>query len=250
MIAPEQESVASRQIESYYHVPDFGLLPQSHHDFYLITLRDPFDRTVSAFVFEHIRNKDARHEEIDEFKRPKFEEAYKCFPTLQSFVELLGDDSTEFQYPYHKAMVVADSCADLARAAFHGRVKIYNHLYFSFQRIGTLIPQIGQQTLYVTRQEHLWDDWRTVNQALGQPAQAVYLPTHQQIRNTTAYELQNQLPVTRTLDKRGREILCHALTEEYEAYFWILHHAKNLSPHSISQSMAYAKKNCPSISLT
>jgi len=246
-IAAEHESLASRRIESYYHVPDFGLLPVSHHDFYLITMRDPFDRTVSAFVFEHIRNKDARNEEIDEFKRPKYEEAYRCFPTLQSFVELLGEDSKQFKYPYHKALVVADSCTDLARAAFHGRVKIYNHLYFGYQRIGTLIPDISHQTLYATRQEHLWDDWKTVNDALGQTD--VYIPPNQQVRNMTVLELQNQLPVTRHLTALGRDILCRALKEEYEAYFWILQRAKNLSPHDISQSMAYAKKNCPDVSL-
>ena len=246
-IAAEHESLASRRIESYYHVPDFGLLPMSHHDFYLITMRDPFDRTVSAFVFEHIRNKDARNEEIDEFKRPKYEEAYRCFPTLQSFVELLGEDSTQFEYPYHKALVVADSCTDLARAAFHGRVKIYNHMYFSYQRIGALIPDISHQTLYATRQEHLWDDWKTVNEALGQTD--VYIPPNQQVRNMTVLELQNQLPVTRHLNALGRDILCRALKEEYEAYFWFLQRAKNLSPHDISQSMAYAKKNCPDVSL-
>lgn len=248
----DHESMASKLIESYYHVPDFGLLRQSHHDFYLITTRDPLDRTISAFVFEHIRNKDARDETIDEFKRPKYEWAYQCFPTLQSFVDLLGDGdqdpSTQFRYPYSQAMVVADSCTDLARAAFHGRVKIYSHLFFSFQRIGTLIPQINRQTLYVTRQEHLWDDWRAVNEALGQTDGPAYIPPHQEeVRNTTVLELQDRLPVTRELNERGREMLCRALEEEYQAYFWFLGHAKNLSPHDISQSIAHAKKNCPNV---
>ena len=251
-IPTHEESMASKQIESYYHVPDFGLLPQSNHDFYLITTRDPLDRLVSAFVFEHIRNKDARNETIDEFKRPKFEEAYKCFPTLQSFVDLLGsknDEDLQFRYPYSKAMVVADSCPDLARAAFHGRVKIYNHLFFSFQKIGMLIPRVAQQTLYVTRQEHLWDDWTKVNQDLGQTVGTIYIPAQQVVRNMTVYELQNQLPVKRELNARGREILCRVLRDEYQAYFWFLRKAENLTPHDISQSILYSKSNCPNLAL-
>ena len=251
-IAKHQESFASKQIESYYHVPDFGLLPQSNHHFYLITTRDPLDRLVSAFVFEHIRNKDARNETIDEYKRSKFEEAYRCFPTLQSFVDLLGseeDEDLRFRYPYSKAMVVADSCTDLARAAFHGHVKIYNHLYFSYQKIGMLIPRVAQQTLYVTRQEHLWADWAKINEDLGQPVETIHIPAQQVVRNMTVYELQNQLPVKRDLYARGREILCRALRDEYNAYFWFLQKAKNLSPHDINQSLLYSRRNCPNVAL-
>jgi len=182
---------------------------------------------------------------LDEFKRPKFEEAYKCFPTLQSFAELL-DGKQEFRYPYSKAMVVADSCPDLARAAFYSHVKIYNHLYFSYQTIGTLIPQVAHQTIYVTRQEHLWDDWKTVNIALGQAPESVHIPV-QHLRNTTVLELQNKLPVTRALNERGREILCRVLQDEYNAYFWFLRKAKNLSPHDISQSILHSKQNCPKL---
>jgi hypothetical protein len=56
------ETVASHKISAYYHVADFGLLPKSHHDFYVVTLRNPYDRVISAFCYEHLSNMKARNE--------------------------------------------------------------------------------------------------------------------------------------------------------------------------------------------
>lgn len=63
-ISSSDESIASELVESYYHVPDFGLLQQSKHDFYIITTRDPFDRVVSSFTYEHYLNRVARKEKM------------------------------------------------------------------------------------------------------------------------------------------------------------------------------------------
>jgi Sulfotransferase family len=243
------ESMALQQIESYYHVPDFPFLQQSHHMLYLMTLRDPFDRTISAFVFEHIRNRYARNETVDPFKTQKYEDAYTCFPTLQIFVEPLGDDPTNFKYPYKQNWVSAESCTDLAKAAFNGRVKIYNHLFFSFQRILSFIPEVHKQMIYAMRQEHLWHDWTTVNEKLGQ-SKPVSIPEEgNRIRNMAILEVQHQLPVTRDLNPLGAVSLCNALKQEYRAYFRLLKRAKNLSPDDLEQSIAHAKRNCPSLNV-
>jgi Sulfotransferase family len=245
------ESLASQLIESYYHVPDFGLLRESNHSFYVITSRDPFDRTISAFVYDHIQNRYARNETISEFKKSKYLEAYRCFPSLQSYVEHLGERPDEFRYPHKRNWVTAESCADLAKAALHSRVKIYNHLYFSLMLLLSYTPVLEKQILYTIRQEHLWDDWKSLNEALGQ-TESMHLPKHQgfnQLRNVAALELEKKVPVTRDLDQAGRALLCNALREEYRAYFYLLTHAKNLSPNDVQQSITRSKQNCPNLNL-
>jgi Sulfotransferase family len=245
------ESVTSKRVQSYYHVPDFGLLRQSNHTFYIITSRDPFDRTISAFVYDHIKNRYARNETVSAMKLSKFDEAYRCFPSLQHYVEYLGDKPHEFSYPHKRNWVTAESCSDLAKAALHSRVKIYNHLYFSLFFILTSIPTLEKQTLYTIRQEHLWDDWKALNIALGQ-TEPVYIPHDGMglLRNVTLLEMEEKMPITRELNANGRMILCNALREEYRAYYYLLLNSKNLSPSDLQQSIARSKKNCPKLDLS
>ena len=163
----DNETIASRLIERYYHVPDFGLLPRYQHDFYLVSVRDPYDRAISAFVYQHVANRMARNETMPTKEFYKMQAAYVCFPTLQVFCEYLqGHDSTKFHYPYHRSEIHPYPCRDFARAAFHGRVRLFHHLYFGYQRIQSLIPQQQPLTVYVARQERLLQDWDEMNRHL------------------------------------------------------------------------------------
>jgi Sulfotransferase family len=244
------ESATSKLVQSYYHVPDFGLLQESNHSFYIITSRDPFDRTVSAFVYDHVKNRYARNESVSEYKKSKYEEAYRCFPSLSQYVENLGDKPHEFNYPHKRNWVNAESCSDLAKAALHSRVKIYNHLYFSMFFILSNIPTLEKQTIYTIRQEYLWDDWKGLNMALGQ-TEPVHVPHDGMdiLRNVTILEMEKKMPITRELSQYGRTILCNALRHEYQAYYYILIKAKNLSPTDLEQSISRTKQNCPNLAL-
>ena len=244
------ESTVSKLVQSYYHVPDFGLLRDSNHSFYIITSRDPFDRTISAFVYDHIKNRYARNETIDAVKQSKYEEAYRCFPSLLHYIEYLGDKPQEFNYPHKRNWVNAESCSDLAKAALHSRVKIYNHLYFSLFFILSSIPSLEKQAIYTIRQEFLWDDWKALNKALGQ-SDPVYIPLDGMhlLRNVTLLELEKKMPITREVNPYGRTILCNALREEYRAFYYILINAKNLSPDDLQKSIARTKLNCPDLNL-
>lgn len=243
------ETIASELIESYYHVPDFAFLRQSQHDFYMITVRDPFDRAVSAFVYEHMLNRIAR-DDLGSLTRPKqkaLEDAYNCFPTLEGFVTFLRGNSSHYDYPYKKNEVVPTPCRDFARAAIHGRIRPFNHLYFDFQRIKSFIPVPETQTIFVTRQEYLWDDWKSVNKWLGHEREVV-LPSkvdHAEIRNTTHMKL----PVTRDLSPEGIKALCLALQDEYNAYLWFLKRAKNLNTEDVQKSVDLARRRCPNLEI-
>lgn len=243
------ETMASRLITSYYHVPDFGLLRQSNHDFYFITLRDPFDRVISAFVFEHIINRRARGEPVENpVLRDKLERAYQCFPSLEAYVGFLKGDSLDFSYPYHQAVIVDKSCKNLARAALHGKVRPFNHFFFNYRRIFSLLPKPESQIFLVTRQENLWEDWERANVLLGQE-EPVIIPADldfRAVRNTTTLTL----PVTRGLSADGRQTLCTALEHEYYVFFWILRRARNIQSEHLQQSIEKAKVNCPKLPYT
>lgn len=242
------ESPASMLVESYYHVPDFRLLLQSHHDFYILTVRDPLDRIISSFVYEHYRNRVSRNETIPQAEI--YQQAYECFPTLEDFANFFdGPNPKDFHYPYYQNVLATDSCRDLARAAIYGRVRKFNHFFFSYERIASFIPQ--QSKLFVTRQEHLWKDWLSINKLLD-PSITVIVPDQEDAirRNTTRFELQNQLPVTRKLSERGRQLLCRALESEYQTYLGLLHKAANLSPQDVNEATQEVKRKCPLIKLT
>jgi Sulfotransferase family len=128
------ESMVSQLVGAYYHVPEFGNLPSSNHSFYIITLRDPYDRTISAFCYQHYYNIIARNGTFVPNTRRRLMDIASCFPDLQTFVNYLEGDSFDFDYPFHRAVVNNTSCRDLARAIMHGSVRITEHLYFSANR--------------------------------------------------------------------------------------------------------------------
>jgi hypothetical protein len=241
------ETIVSELIESYYHVPDFAFLRQSQHDFYVMTMRDPFDRVVSAFVFEHILNRIVRDDvsTLTPYKQKVLEGAYNCFPSLEHFVRYLKGNSTSFSYPYKKNAIMPKPCKYFARAAFHGKVRPFNHMYFSYKRIKSFLPAPESQTIFVTRQENLWEDWKSINKWLG-PDREVVLPAttdHAEVRNTTHL----QLPVSRALSPEGVQTLCAALQEEYNVYVWFLSRAKNLNTDDVLKSVGRARRRCPQL---
>jgi len=212
-------------------------------------MRDPFDRTVSAFVYEHVLNRYARGEEApvipDRVK--EYENGYNCFPTLENFTSYLEGNASNFYYPYHKREIVAEPCTDLARAALAGKVRPFHHFYFNYQRIKSFIPNPEHQMIFVTRQEFLWDDWKEINMLLGQRA-PIFVPSgadQKEIRNFTHWKL----PVSREISPEGTESLCNALQPEYETYFWFLKQAKNLQQDDVVHSIKRAQKKCPNIQI-
>lgn len=247
-----EESPASGLIEKYYHVPDFGLLRDSNHDFYVITARDPFDRAVSAFVYDHIRNRDARNETVDTWQRERYEAAYVCFPTLEVFAAYLKGNSSDFQYPYHRMEVRPESCRDLARAAFHGRVRIYSHFYFGLEKIRSFIPEAENRVFYLIRQERLWEDWVNINRilettyALSSHGSPYDVPPESRgdRRNSTTLELNKLLPVGKNLSSLATQSLCRALETEYMAFFWFLIRATNIDNEQVNFSLNRAKVLC------
>lgn len=120
------ETITSKLVHTYYHIPDFHKLPKSTHQIYIMTTRDVFDRTVSAFLYNHPKNIPYYDDDrISEEEIEKAKIAYQCFPSLEAFASLLNrGNSTECDYPYRHNVVDSTNCSELACAvskrAMHG----------------------------------------------------------------------------------------------------------------------------------
>ncbi|CAB9520274.1 expressed unknown protein [Seminavis robusta] len=270
------ETLISRLITDYYHVPDFFRLSRKIHSFYLVSLRDPFERTVSGFVYGHPSNAPLLGiGMMDSWKRRR--KGYfppTCFETLEEWVQNLNTDDKfdEFDYPYLPVHMVQTNCTNFARAMLGARIKRMTHLFFNYQKIQSMMPHNATTTtadttsanhtttttaatspwdhltVYVTRNEHLLDDFASINQLLlGDENSTTFDPSvlraEQHVRNVSNLTL----PVTRELSDKGRRRLCRALQPEYRLYITLLRHAKNLRNEDVQEALAYSQSKCPDL---
>jgi hypothetical protein len=227
-------------------VPDFWRLPTANHKIFIVSVRDVFDRTVSALLYEHPDNAKAYNLKKTARQAHYGPLAYGCFPTLEIFAGLMNGNSTECNYPYRFNEIRNSDCAGLACAAIHGKVRFFSHLFFNYRNIlDSKIPTDPPRQIYVVRQEHFWDDWRSVNEMLGQ-TEPVAIPKDGAIqRNVSGVKA----PVTRDISDEGRRKLCKALETEYTAYFKLLNRAANLKIDDVNQCIQKSRKNCPTLDI-
>jgi hypothetical protein len=92
------ETLVSR-VTTYYHTPDWKLLANRTHDFYVWTVRDPFSRTLSAFRYGHPFNVGVLRRDYKQifynFPMHKLSPIYsRCFPSLDKFGQALKNNYT------------------------------------------------------------------------------------------------------------------------------------------------------------
>jgi len=281
-ISKEKESAISK-LTTYYHIPDFeiGRLYREAYvyDFFLFTIRDPFERTVSSFLYTHPENMFA--EEFYKYKtidKDSFEEdvqmiggseeelfnylkknadksalhfdskkLYSCFPTLELYASLL-DDSDKYAEGNWKTQVENGDCADVAKQTLHHGIsegQVMTHATYDYRKIAFMIREINlrEKTVLVTRVEHLNNDWISANHYLGQEGE-VEIPIA-----TTRDSSEMNYPVKKILSSSGRRKLCMALESEYKVYLKLLVYANNLTNEEKEISVELANKNCPWLEL-
>jgi hypothetical protein len=240
------ETAISKYVEHYYHVPDFWRLPDTKHEAFIISVRDPFDRSVSSLLYHHPENADVYHLRQTQKQLYYGPLAYACFPTLESFAQLMHGNSANCNYPYRQNSIVADDCTGLACAVIHGKVRLFSHLFFNYRNIlDTKLPTDPPRRIFVLRQEFLWDDWKMVNQLLGQNEPVVIPNASADWRNITGIKL----PVERDISLEGRQKLCLALESEFMSYFRILKKALNINELEFEKNVQISQKNCPNLDL-
>ena len=93
----------------------------------------------------------------------------------------------------------------------------------------------------MTRQEHLWYDWKKINYLLGHAGDIVIPPDN-------ARDLSKvHQPVSRELSEKGKLRLCKALQNEYNGYISLLREAINLSDDDVQESLQEIHRTCPNV---
>lgn len=242
---PTNESYVS-QLSTYYHLPDFQKLNKTSYSFYIISLRDPFDRTLSAFTFMHPVNQRAQGRRSKKAEKDFF---VPCFPDLNTFVEAI-DTTIEDK----DSIMDPSNCTHLATGALQNRFeRLAEHFYFDTKYVERLLPAHYWQTdtgirIMVVRTEYLWRDWTTANQLLGQDVVATFPALA--IRNFTTSKNGGVFPVSKNLSETNQKLLCTALLRDYRAYLQLVAVAANLSPVEKLQSLERAQQNCPDLNLS
>ena len=257
------------------------------------------DRTVSAFLYNHPRNSAEVHAQAGTTPHAADvllqEAAYRCFPSLETFVAFVGDNVTDYEYylppdRISRSLIPSMShCRNLARAVLQNKVRKFQHLFFNYGKILSLLPiriaepnqsttvlttdarnenEIQKQNdpvIYVTRKEHLWEDWDRINAALEGPLDADNSERSNDVIETdrssghlgetrhSAAAVRNvsgwMLPVTGELSPSGRRLLCRALETEYRYYISILNSAENLSDQDVQASLESSRRSCPDLGI-
>jgi len=261
------ESYASL-LSTYYHIPDFenGELSKHSYDFYILLVRDPLLRTISAFLNEHPKNmiieKIKKYKLMYEFEQKHFSKNmgktlfrelkfkykymdnetspyYSCFPTLEIFASLLGGNITA-----NDKSTNTEDCAYIAKTKISGQHRSLSHLFWNYEHIVSLMKQKRNNNtaaLLLVRNEFKWEDWVTTNLWLGQKEPITTYP--KLFRNRQM----DYMPVKNDISKFGKANICKALKKEYSIYFQLLKDSANLSMKDKQESLRVAVENCPNL---
>ena len=238
------------QLTTYYHTPDFQKLDKKAYKFFVISTRDPLDRTLSAFAYMHPRNLQVRGEERRWiFRSNKF---YKnCFPNMDTFVEALSRANitagNEFGAMIEKPSTL--SCTDRARAAWQHQVLLVDHFHWDHQHLERQMRpryQSADVALLLVRREALWEDWTSTNHWLEQNATTVetFPEVHMRAVAGTAF------PVGKDISEPNRGRLCLLLRSEYQVYLEMVALARNLNEEEKLESLKFSQRQCPELNLT
>ena len=270
------------KLTTYYHTPDFKIGSNRSYEFYVITVRDPLDRIVSAYLASHPENlqsmthynilhnpdyqnllKNEGPEAAQQFYDNKwkmednrmkfgyFRRVYECMPTLDTFAQMLkGGEMMEFKNKTPPSQSLWRkpnfNCSEKTKLIFfHKNAPRMEHFHWNLRSIvQSLNINIRHSSIVLIRTEHMNQDWIQANQYLGQAAEDVKVP-EVVLRNASTYNH----PIQNALSDSGREILCQALKPEYELYMKFLSSAVNLSTEQKQESLHMVQKNCPYLSL-
>lgn len=280
----KHETILSK-LTTYYHTPDFSNKVMFHnlksniHEFIVITVRDPFERMVSKYVYSHpallIVNKFEAFKKTAQFtiqmrklgseaavyafreakiqdKHREIFDVYECFPTLEAFAMLL-DDVLDHKAEHWRDSMKRGDCANVAKLAVNpfaiddaGFETLLTHFHWNLVSMYQSHAGIDAYPTMALRTEHLNTDWIASNRYLGQDGDV--LSPVKKLRDTSS-TIQSSV-VSKDLSKEGRKKVCIALKDEYNYYLSIIWNSINLKQDEKLESLEYSRKNCPWLDLS
>ena len=243
------------------------------YEFFVITMRDPLNRAISAYQAAHPIRKgwqlflDSKSQNSYLFKfysryyplgkeemtkrivshKPRLKEnirMYTCFESLEEYAQLVGNHSSHFEEKSWRTYHEENNCAGVAKSTLHHMdIMPMTHNYWDLRQILDQVKSnLKDKTFFALRQEYLWQDWTSTNRWLGDEGEILQGATR---RNAT----EMAAPINMELSEGGRKNLCLALRDEYRIYLRLLVLSVNLSEKEVNDSLLIGRKNCPWLNL-
>jgi len=203
-----------------------------HMPYFLFPVRNPLHRIKSAYLYD--RPKDPY--DFTKKKYKQFALYLDCpFWTLEKLATKgLAKDGN-----------ATDVCKERAVRTIQGMERHGYHLYYNY-RWHVKETQVGEEhsssQILVIRNEHLVEDWNSLEQLLSDGASNVTVTEFKHANPAPAWKSVSDDAV---LSDGAREILCRYLCEEIQVYKWILFQAVNLDENDFIESMKDLRETCP-----
>lgn len=209
-----------------------------HSTSFFFTVRNPIDRAISAFNMDHSKNKVSDDPRI----RSMRENFYStCFPTINDLARTLSGAEVSRTNADEKFVKWAGDCSKVGRDVLqgNGHENINSHLSMNYHHYYKLTAEKHpNKEILVARTEHLWEDLKGLDQALGGTGNF----QHEGIRHThgsESYTIRGS-----DLDEQSTHALCCALHKENQYYQDLLTRAANLDQESKDQTMQVLYQQC------
>lgn len=243
----ENESLPAQAMKRYFHVNQMDRFHPKEFDGYILPVRNPLDRIVSAYMMYHSKNARRPVPSDRAIIQAKF--YTECFPHANDMAEygLVGSPSPS---NFTKQLVTAEdwlslSCRNLAHLVVSGECKLplFWHFYYNYKRYcSKVLEHIQSNTsklVLVVRQEHLWSDWNGLHVLLGGNDSFTTTHTRNHVHDSRAFQEHNK-----TLSILGKHNLCRVLQKEIQIYLQVLQKATNLNQNSVKEAVETIKRQC------
>jgi Sulfotransferase family len=258
------ESPLARQVNAELHM-EMGPKDKdltNNYDTFLFALRNPVTRAISAYQYLHYNNKKSPWAQ----KRHPLKDAFynECFPRLQDLLEALEEtdmwtansSSTrglkDTPTPRHDSLQRPRYCQRIARIVLKGahpkvkhiNVHLLDNYQFYYQRT---IERNPTKDVLAIRTEHLWDDLKELDVAMGGPGE---FENEGEVVNRNRKNQRNMYTIsTPTFQDDERQQsqlrnLCCILVDEMKIYQEILNRAVNFDYHRKFQTMQDVWASC------
>ena len=220
-----------------------GLLPQRttrlfHADtydcyddsaYFLFVVRNPVERIKSAFLYDRPKSEKSLKQHYPEY----YERRKNYYLDCPGF----GHMETMVQHGLKKEGHSSEVCKTRAFTAMRGDLHFSCHMYFNYQFHLEGVPADGK--ILVIRNEHLVQDWNTVEHRIGGEKDTIE-PDAIGVMNKSTKNTDDKY-----LSEDSLHIVCRQLCNELVSYKKILRRSLNLNYQQIEESIEELRKTCP-----
>jgi len=242
------DSAISKQVSCYVHYNE-RLYCYGNPSF-VVNVRNPIDRLLSWYLYEHRENWDVTVDHLTYPNRPKHcgqQMLFSCYPTLDSLatVGLAGDRPSDGDMLKIGHDLNEEECRRWAWAAVRGRIPASFHNVWNYEwYLRWLLDRKvrGKELeIFVLRIEHLNEDWSNLDKLLGGTGAA--LPKSRSHNNDAS---EKELAVSdKRLSEEGLSNMCRVLRQDIQVYKQVLEVADNLREGQVKESLRELKETCP-----